>query len=133
MAASTDSRMSRTSGSLSDRCHAVRSTSPNVLPSAPSSAPTSCHDVPLEEPLGSFLNNSAKSSSFITTPERTASKCKTLDFLDYHLRRMDSRVRVGIVGAGGFTVGRMLPNLVNLPGAEVTIVANRSRESGDNV
>jgi len=46
---------------------------------------------------------------------------------------MDSRVRVGIVGAGGFTVGRMLPNLVNLPGAEVTIVANRSRESGDNV
>ena len=46
---------------------------------------------------------------------------------------MDSRVRVGIVGAGGFTVGRMLPNLVNIPGAEVTAVANRSRESGDNV
>jgi predicted dehydrogenase len=46
---------------------------------------------------------------------------------------MANRVRIGIVGAGGFTTGRMLPNLVQLSGAEVTAVANRSRESGELV
>ncbi len=46
---------------------------------------------------------------------------------------MDSRVRVGLVGAGGFTLNRMLPNLVKIPTAEVTVVSNRSRESGEAV
>jgi predicted dehydrogenase len=46
---------------------------------------------------------------------------------------MDSRVRVGLVGAGGFTLNRMLPNLVRIPEAEVTAVSNRSRESGEAV
>jgi predicted dehydrogenase len=46
---------------------------------------------------------------------------------------MDTSVRIGIVGAGAFTVGRMLPNLVNIPGVEVTAVANRSPESGEAV
>lgn len=46
---------------------------------------------------------------------------------------MTNRVRIGIVGAGGFTTGRMLPNLVNLPEAEVTAIANRSQASGELV
>ena len=46
---------------------------------------------------------------------------------------MDSRVRIGIVGAGAFTLNRMLPNIVRLPHAEVTVVSNRSRESGEAV
>ena len=49
------------------------------------------------------------------------------------LEHMDSRVRLGLVGAGGFTLNRMLPNLVKIPEVEVTVVGNRSRESGEAV
>jgi predicted dehydrogenase len=42
-------------------------------------------------------------------------------------------VRIGIVGAGNFTTGRMLPGFQKSPDAEVTVVANRSRESGERV
>jgi predicted dehydrogenase len=46
---------------------------------------------------------------------------------------MQNRLRIGIVGAGAFSVGRMLPNLVKLPEAEVVAIANRSQESGELV
>ena len=46
---------------------------------------------------------------------------------------MAERVRIGIVGAGNFTTGRMLPGFKKSPDAEVTVVANRSRESGERV
>src|ERR1700686_3147217 len=46
---------------------------------------------------------------------------------------MANRVRIGIIGAGAFSVGRMLPNLVKVAEAEVVAIANRSRESGELV
>ena len=46
---------------------------------------------------------------------------------------MAARVRVGIVGAGNFTTNRMLPNFQKLPDVEITVVANRSRESAERV
>ena len=46
---------------------------------------------------------------------------------------MADKVRIGIVGAGNFTTGRMLPGFMKSPDAEVTVVANRSRESGERV
>ena len=46
---------------------------------------------------------------------------------------MTEKVRIGIVGAGNFTTGRMLPGFKKAPDAEVTVVANRSRESGERV
>ena len=46
---------------------------------------------------------------------------------------MPSNVRVGIIGAGAFTTGRMLPNLQKLPDVEITIIANRSRASAEKV
>jgi predicted dehydrogenase len=46
---------------------------------------------------------------------------------------MPSKVRIGIVGAGNFTTGRMLPNFQKLPDVEVTVIANRSRASAERV
>ena len=46
---------------------------------------------------------------------------------------MSEIVRIGIVGAGGFTRRRMLPNLLAVEGAEVVAVANRSLESAERV
>ena len=47
--------------------------------------------------------------------------------------RMADRVRIGIVGAGNFTTGRMLPGFLKAPDTEITVVANRSHESGERV
>jgi predicted dehydrogenase len=46
---------------------------------------------------------------------------------------MAQQVRVGIIGAGNFTTGRMLPGFQKVPDVEVTIVANRSRASAERV
>ena len=46
---------------------------------------------------------------------------------------MSETVRIGIVGAGGFTRRRLLPNLLAVEGAEVVAVANRSLESAERV
>ncbi|MDE2836149.1 MAG: Gfo/Idh/MocA family oxidoreductase [Chloroflexota bacterium] len=46
---------------------------------------------------------------------------------------MVETVRIGIVGAGGFTRRRLLPNLQAVEGAEVVAVANRSLESAERV
>jgi predicted dehydrogenase len=46
---------------------------------------------------------------------------------------MADRVRIGVVGAGNFSLNRMLPNLARLPEAELTAVANRSLQSGEAV
>ena len=42
-------------------------------------------------------------------------------------------VRLGIVGAGGFTRRFHLPNFLKIPGVEVVAVCNRSVESGQEV
>jgi predicted dehydrogenase len=39
-------------------------------------------------------------------------------------------IRLGVVGAGGFTRGFHLPNFLKIPGVEVVAVCNRSVESG---
>jgi len=41
------------------------------------------------------------------------------------------KVRIGIVGAGGIVRGRHMPGLAAIPGVEVVVVCNRSRESGE--
>lgn len=46
---------------------------------------------------------------------------------------MAERVRIGLIGAGGFTKSRMLPGFQRAPGAELTMVANRSRASAERV
>lgn len=46
---------------------------------------------------------------------------------------MPNTVRIGIVGAGAFTTGRILPGFQRLPDVEVTVVANRRRESAERV
>lgn len=46
---------------------------------------------------------------------------------------MATPVRLGVVGAGGFSKSRMLPNFVNIPGLDVLAVGNRTRESGEAV
>lgn len=46
---------------------------------------------------------------------------------------MAEPVRIGVIGAGGFSVGRMLPNFQKLPDVELTVVANRSRASAEKV
>lgn len=46
---------------------------------------------------------------------------------------MPKSVRIGIIGAGGFTTGRMLPNFQKLPDVQVTVIANRSRASAERV
>src|SRR5579875_532430 len=40
-------------------------------------------------------------------------------------RVMAERVRIGIIGAGNFTTGRLLPGFQALPDVEITAVANR--------
>ena len=42
-------------------------------------------------------------------------------------------VRLGVVGAGGFTRRFHLPNFLKIPGVEVVAVCNRSEESGQEV
>ena len=46
---------------------------------------------------------------------------------------MSDAVRFGIVGAGGFTRRRLLPNLLAVEGTEVVAVANRSLENAERV
>jgi predicted dehydrogenase len=46
---------------------------------------------------------------------------------------MAERVRIGIIGAGNFTTGRLLPGFQALPDVQVTAVANRRRESAERV
>ena len=46
---------------------------------------------------------------------------------------MADAIRIGIVGAGGFTRRRILPNLLAVEGAQVVAVANRSLESAERV
>jgi predicted dehydrogenase len=46
---------------------------------------------------------------------------------------MPARVRIGVIGAGNFTTGRLLPDFQALPDVEVTAVANRRRESAERV
>ena len=46
---------------------------------------------------------------------------------------MTGRVRVGIIGAGGWTVSRVLPGFLKVPDCEVTVVANRRRETAEKV
>jgi predicted dehydrogenase len=46
---------------------------------------------------------------------------------------MVDTVRIGVIGAGAFTTNRTLPGFQDVPGVELTIVANRSRESGERV
>ena len=46
---------------------------------------------------------------------------------------MAEKVRVGIIGAGGFTTGRMLPGFQKAPDCELTLVANRRRENAEKV
>ena len=46
---------------------------------------------------------------------------------------MSDKVRIGIVGAGGFTRRRLLPNLLAVEGVQVVAVANRSLESAQRV
>ena len=45
----------------------------------------------------------------------------------------DTRIRVGVVGAGGNTQDRHIPGLQEIDGVEVVSVANRTRESGQRV
>jgi predicted dehydrogenase len=46
---------------------------------------------------------------------------------------MAQKIRVGIIGAGGFTNTRMLPGFLKTPDCEVTTVANRRRENAAKV
>src|SRR2546426_5021953 len=46
---------------------------------------------------------------------------------------MAQRVRLGLIGAGGFTASRMLPAFQKLPDVELTVVANRRRESAERI
>ena len=46
---------------------------------------------------------------------------------------MPATVRIGIIGAGGFTRRRLLPNLLALDGVEVVAVANRTLASAERV
>src|SRR5436190_19140112 len=41
------------------------------------------------------------------------------------------RVRIGIIGAGGIVRQRHYPGLKKIPGVELVVVANRSRESSE--
>ena len=45
----------------------------------------------------------------------------------------ETRIRVGIVGAGANTRARHIPGLKAIPGVEIAAVANRSRRSGETV
>jgi predicted dehydrogenase len=46
---------------------------------------------------------------------------------------MADKVRVGILGAGNYTVNRMLPGFMKAPNCEVTTVVNRRRENAEKV
>lgn len=46
---------------------------------------------------------------------------------------MADKVRIGIIGAGSYTVNRMLPGFQKTPDCEVTTVANRRRENAEKV
>lgn len=46
---------------------------------------------------------------------------------------MSQKVRIGIIGAGVFTAGRILPNFQKLSDVEVTVVANRGRANAEKV
>lgn len=46
---------------------------------------------------------------------------------------MAQNVRLGIIGAGGFTQSTVLPNFKKLPDVEIPIVCNRTPESGQKV
>lgn len=46
---------------------------------------------------------------------------------------MAQKVRIGLIGAGGFTLNRMVPALAKMPDVELTAVANRSRASAEKV
>lgn len=46
---------------------------------------------------------------------------------------MSARLRVGIIGAGGNTRARHLPEFKKIPGVEVVVVCNRTVESGQKV
>jgi len=46
---------------------------------------------------------------------------------------MADKVRVGILGAGAYTVNRMLPGFMKAPNCEVTTVVNRRRENAEKV
>src|SRR5580700_7000552 len=46
---------------------------------------------------------------------------------------MAPSVRIGIIGAGAFTTGRILPGFQKLPDVQVTAVANRRRETAEKV
>ncbi|MBA3850404.1 MAG: gfo/Idh/MocA family oxidoreductase, partial [Opitutus sp.] len=46
---------------------------------------------------------------------------------------MNARVRIGVVGAGENTRAKHIPLLQQIPGVEIVVVANRTRESGERV
>ena len=46
---------------------------------------------------------------------------------------MPADVRLGLIGAGGFTTNRHLPAFQAIPGVSVTLIANRRRESAESV
>lgn len=46
---------------------------------------------------------------------------------------MAQKVRIGLIGAGGFSKMRMLPAFQRVPGVEITAVANRRRASAEKV
>jgi len=46
---------------------------------------------------------------------------------------MADKVRIGIIGAGNFTVSRILPGFKAVEGCEVTTVANRRKETAEKV
>src|SRR5829696_9009431 len=46
---------------------------------------------------------------------------------------MAERIRLGIIGAGNFTRGRMLPNFKKIDNLEVAVVCNRRLESAQKV
>ncbi len=46
---------------------------------------------------------------------------------------MAEKIRVGIIGAGGYTVSRMLPGFAKVEDCEVTTVANRNRANAEKV
>jgi predicted dehydrogenase len=46
---------------------------------------------------------------------------------------MAEKLRIGLIGAGAFTTGRMLPGFQQVPDVEVNVVVNRSQESGERV
>ena len=46
---------------------------------------------------------------------------------------MADKVRIGIIGAGGFTQSRILPGFKAVEGCEVVMVANRRKETAEAV